>query len=239
MSEVRLRQEDEALKALVNAYGVHQWKLVASKLQETFKIKGRTGKQVRERWINHLSPELTDKTWTPSDEVQLFKLYKRFGTNWKEISRHLGHSNNSVKNHFYGAVRRNLRDCGMVCTQGEAELKKLLNDKEKRQVLLRPNYNAKKRGKPAKEGLRRSTRVKSNVRYQDVSSDEDTTGKGEGKSPPEELLLIPFVCAPQPVTVFDVTKEFLNSSQPFVMPSFKRFGLVPPGSFEFPSFSFS
>ncbi len=42
-------QEDDAIKALVEKHGLKNWTLIAKKLRDEYKIRNRTGKQVRER----------------------------------------------------------------------------------------------------------------------------------------------------------------------------------------------
>lgn len=42
-------KEDEAIITLVKRYGICKWTLIARKLQEKYKITGRSGKQCRER----------------------------------------------------------------------------------------------------------------------------------------------------------------------------------------------
>jgi hypothetical protein len=42
-------EEDEAISSLVETYGTRRWTFIAKKLQEAYKIYGRTGKQCRER----------------------------------------------------------------------------------------------------------------------------------------------------------------------------------------------
>jgi len=39
-------------------------------------IKGRSGKQCRERWINALNPSLKTGGWTPDEDKLLFSLYQ-------------------------------------------------------------------------------------------------------------------------------------------------------------------
>lgn len=41
--------EDKAIVSLVKQYGIKNWSLVSHKLQEDYKIFGRSGKQCRER----------------------------------------------------------------------------------------------------------------------------------------------------------------------------------------------
>jgi hypothetical protein len=47
-------EEDEAIRAMVIKFGTKSWALIAENLQSEFEISGRSGKQCRERWHNHL-----------------------------------------------------------------------------------------------------------------------------------------------------------------------------------------
>jgi myb proto-oncogene protein len=49
---------------LVKKYGPKRWTLIAKHL------KGRIGKQCRERWHNHLNPEIKKTAWT-EEEVNI------------------------------------------------------------------------------------------------------------------------------------------------------------------------
>lgn len=46
-------EEDEAISQLVEAYGTRRWTYIAKKLQESFHVFGRSGKQCRERHLYH------------------------------------------------------------------------------------------------------------------------------------------------------------------------------------------
>ena len=47
-------EEDEAIRALVTKYGTKTWSIIAEQILKEYNIEGRTGKQCRERWHNHL-----------------------------------------------------------------------------------------------------------------------------------------------------------------------------------------
>ena len=49
---------------LVKKYGPKRWTLIAKHL------KGRIGKQCRERWHNHLNPDIKKTAWT-EEEVSI------------------------------------------------------------------------------------------------------------------------------------------------------------------------
>ena len=139
--------------------GDSEWRLVAYRLRADFGIKGRSGKQCRERWINHLDPNISALAWTDEDENSLFELHKQLGNSWTEISKLLNRTDNSVKNHFYSSVRRNIRDYNKAHIQKipkNIEIKDLIKDEELSKEILKPNYKAKKRSKPHRECTRKS-----------------------------------------------------------------------------------
>jgi myb proto-oncogene protein len=39
-------------------YGLKKWTIIASKMESEYKLEGRSGKQCRERWHNHLDPNV-------------------------------------------------------------------------------------------------------------------------------------------------------------------------------------
>ncbi|CAN6304237.1 unnamed protein product [Urochloa humidicola] len=98
-------EEDETLKAMVEAYGERKWAAVAKHLP------GRIGKQCRERWTNHLRPDI-DKaktSWSEADDEQLITAHRVYGNRWSLIAKQLGgRSENSVKNHW-NATKRSLK----------------------------------------------------------------------------------------------------------------------------------
>ena len=47
-------EEDEAIRVLVNRLGTKSWSIIAEHIFREYAISGRSGKQCRERWHNHL-----------------------------------------------------------------------------------------------------------------------------------------------------------------------------------------
>ena len=61
--------EDDAIRALVLSSGTQQWALIAKRLESEFFIKGRSGKQCRERWHNHLNPTVKKTAGTSAKKL--------------------------------------------------------------------------------------------------------------------------------------------------------------------------
>ena len=96
--------------AVVQATHPLKWNAVASQLKERYGIFEKSGKQCRERWLNHLSPGLKKHPWTPEEEHVLYFYQHIFGNKWAYIAKYLpGRSENSIKNQFYSSIRKLLR----------------------------------------------------------------------------------------------------------------------------------
>lgn len=92
-------EEDKLLRELV-AQGLRNWGKVASH------IPGRTSKQCRERWCQHLDPSLLKTEFSAEEDITILQLHAKIGNRWAAIARELpGRTENMVKIRFKSLER--------------------------------------------------------------------------------------------------------------------------------------
>lgn len=101
-------REDVLLLSIVQERGPDNWREIALELHsKSGNNLFRQSKQCRERWINHLDPNLKKGSWTDEEDLQLLKELSQRGKKWSEIAKTLpGRTENSVKNRWISLLRK-------------------------------------------------------------------------------------------------------------------------------------
>ncbi|TBT98105.1 Myb-like DNA-binding domain-containing protein, partial [Hamiltosporidium magnivora] len=96
-------EEDNKLLLLIKKYKPKNWSFIAKMM------KTRVGKQCRERWHNHLNPDIKKGPFSLQEEEVIMHYHKKIGNRWSEISKKLpGRTDNSIKNHYNSSLRRSI-----------------------------------------------------------------------------------------------------------------------------------
>eukprot|EP00611_Tribonema_gayanum_P020775 TRINITY_DN386_c0_g1_i5.p1 TRINITY_DN386_c0_g1~~TRINITY_DN386_c0_g1_i5.p1 ORF type:complete len:433 (-),score=88.86 TRINITY_DN386_c0_g1_i5:628-1770(-) len=118
-------QEDAIVRVLVARHGTRDWALMRD-----VGLPQRTAKQIRERWTNHLTPNIKKDGWTKEEDIVLCAAYRLFGGSFAEFARLLlaGRPENTIKNHLMHLVITKPSYCWVQMSKGdEAVLQRKAN----------------------------------------------------------------------------------------------------------------
>jgi hypothetical protein len=79
------KDEDEALRKLVERYGADNWDLIASNMPANAR---RSAAGCKNRWTVLESKKL-DRNWTPEEERVLTECWKKYGHQWSKYHKYL------------------------------------------------------------------------------------------------------------------------------------------------------
>lgn len=94
-------REDDLLRKAIARHGSKNWKLVVAMLD------GRTAKQCRQRWNNHINPAINKNPWSKEEDITILDSMTRHGFSWTRIAEKLpGRTPSAIANHFHQALKR-------------------------------------------------------------------------------------------------------------------------------------
>ena len=102
-------QEDQILMELLkNGIGDRAWRDIATEVNKQSNPSViRTGKQCRERWVNHLDPSVNRGSWNEKQDLELLKVFVVTGKKWSEMSKLIANrTENAVKNRFNSLMKK-------------------------------------------------------------------------------------------------------------------------------------
>ena len=77
-----LPEEDDRFLRQIQICGTHNWKVIAEH------FPGKTPKQCRQRWHNHLNPEIKRSAWSVQEDQILLHYHKQIGNKWARVCFH-------------------------------------------------------------------------------------------------------------------------------------------------------
>lgn len=96
-------QEDRVITDYVQAHGDKDWAKLA------LLLPGRTGKQCRERFKNHLDTSVNRQPWSDDEDNLLIELHTKFGNAWTKLATFFdGRTDNCVKNRWNSTIKKRL-----------------------------------------------------------------------------------------------------------------------------------
>jgi len=92
-------EEDQQVIKLINIHG-KDWAKISSIISK------RTGKQIRQRFLNFLDSTIKKEKFSIDEDLKIFKLFNVFKTNWRYYIKFIpGRTADMIKGRYYSSIR--------------------------------------------------------------------------------------------------------------------------------------
>lgn len=98
------KEEDSKLLSLYEKYG-RNWAAISKE------IHNRTGKQIRDRFLNSLDTKYKRGKFSEEEDKMILKYHKIYGNQWTKIAKRIKtRTGDMIKNRFYASLKKNIKD---------------------------------------------------------------------------------------------------------------------------------
>jgi hypothetical protein len=145
-------EEDEQLIKFIKKFGKN-WSLISKYMSS------RSGKQIRDRYLNTLDPNILKEKFTSEEDDKILECYSKFGSQWSKIAKQLPRrTGDMIKNRFYSSLRKKIHSEDY---RKSLKIKKSINQN-----------NIKDEDESLHNDRLNSRNLKVNIKSENISSDE-------------------------------------------------------------------